>query len=62
MTPRVWPRGLLDRAAACVWQSAKSAADERADVVHQFRFRKVARMRKMVKSATDSADAAALEA
>jgi hypothetical protein len=51
---------LWDRAAACVWQSWKAAGESHADVVAQFRFRKVARMRKMAKSATDSEEAAAL--
>jgi hypothetical protein len=77
MIPRLCPRGLWESAAALVWQSLKSAADERADCVHlepvrvvwrvemggvayQVKFRKVARMRKMAKSATASEDAAAL--
>ena len=34
MMPSVWPRGLCERAAALVWQSWKSAAEPRADVVH----------------------------
>ena len=76
MMPRLCPRGLCESAAACVWQSLKSAAEERADCVHldglrsigekrkkdtyQVRFRKVARMRKMAKSATASEEATAL--
>ena len=60
MIPRVWPRGLCEMAAARVWQSLKSAEENRAAVVHQLRFRKVDRMRKIAKSATDSEDAAAL--
>lgn len=38
----------------------KSAAEERAAVVHQLRLRKVAKMRKIAKSATASVEAAAL--
>lgn len=59
MTPKTWPRGLCESAAARVWHSLKSDTDERADVVHQFRLRNVLRMRKMAKSATASVDAAA---
>lgn len=32
--PRLWPRGLCDRAAAWVWQSWKEASEERAAVMH----------------------------
>lgn len=60
MIPREWPRGLCERMAALVWQSWKASGEARAAVVHQLRFRKVARMWKMAKSATDSAEAAAL--
>ena len=60
MMPRVWPRGLWERIAALVWQSWKAEGEERAAVVHQLRLRKTERMLKMAKSATDSADAAAL--
>ena len=34
MTPRVWPRGLSDAAAVCLWLSWKAAGEARADVVH----------------------------
>lgn len=61
MTPRLLPRGLWERAAAWVWHSVKSAVDERAAAVHQLRLRKVARMRKIAKSATASVEAAALD-
>lgn len=59
--PKTCPRGLRERTGASVWQAWKSEAEERADVVHQFKFRNVARMRKMAKSATASEEAAALE-
>ena len=39
----------------------KSAADERAAVVHQLRLRNVAKMRKIAKSATASVEANALD-
>jgi len=61
MMPSVWPRGLWDRGGARVWHSLKASGEARADVVHQFRLRKAARMRKIAKSATDSEEAAALE-
>jgi hypothetical protein len=38
----------------------KSAGEERAAAVHQLRLRKVAKMRKIAKSATASVEAAAL--
>lgn len=60
MTPRTLPRGLCESTAAFSWQSANSAAEARAAVVHQVRLRKVAKMRKIAKSATASVDAAAL--
>ena len=59
--PRVWPRGLRDTAAALVWQSLK-VSGVRDAVVHHWRLRKVERIRKRAKSATDSEDAAALVA
>ena len=39
----------------------KSAGEERAAVMHQLRLRKLAKMRKSAKSATDSLEAAALD-
>jgi len=39
----------------------KSAGEDRAAVVHQFRLRKVAKMRKIAKSATASVEARALD-
>lgn len=59
--PRECPLGLCERIAALVWQSWNASGESRADVVHQLRFRKVERMLKIAKSATDSAEAAALE-
>ncbi len=47
-------------AAAFSWHSLKVAGVERAAVVHHVRLRKVAKIRKMAKSATASVDAAAL--
>jgi hypothetical protein len=56
MTPRMWPRGLWETAVALRWQLVKVAAVEEAEM-HQGRWRKVERMPKRVKSATDSVEA-----
>ncbi len=58
--PRAWPRGLWERMAALAWQSEKAASPSLAAVVHQLRFRNVARIRKIAKSAAASEEATAL--